>query len=56
MFNYPSSMLFAPVVSIPMLAVGGLPVGLQVIGQQHEDARMTAIARWLHETVAPVSV
>jgi Asp-tRNA(Asn)/Glu-tRNA(Gln) amidotransferase A subunit family amidase len=55
-FNYPSSMLFAPVVTIPALAVGGLPVGVQVIGQQHEDARMTAIARWMSENIEPVSV
>jgi len=52
-FNYPSSMLFAPVVTVPMMAVGGLPVGLQVMGQQHEDARVTAFARWIMETVAP---
>jgi Asp-tRNA(Asn)/Glu-tRNA(Gln) amidotransferase A subunit family amidase len=55
-FNYPSSMLFAPVVSIPVLAAGGLPVGVQVIGQQHEDARMTGLARWLWENTAAVSV
>ena len=54
-FNYPSSMLFAPVVSIPMLGVSGLPVGLQVVGQQHEDARMTALAHWLWTNVEPVT-
>ena len=54
-FNYASSMLFAPAVSVPMLAVGGLPVGVQFIGQRHEDARMTALARWLHTEVATVS-
>ncbi|MFY0610332.1 MAG: amidase [Hyphomicrobiaceae bacterium] len=53
-FNYPSSMLFAPVVSIPMLAVSGLPVGLQVIGQPNQDAAMVAFARWLHVNVAPI--
>ncbi len=53
-FNYASSMLFAPVVSIPMLAVSGLPVGVQVIGQQHTDAAVTAYARWLHENADPV--
>jgi Asp-tRNA(Asn)/Glu-tRNA(Gln) amidotransferase A subunit family amidase len=53
-FNTPTSLLFAPVVTIPMMAVSGLPVGLQLIGQQHEDARMTSIARWLHENVEPV--
>ncbi len=55
-FNYASSMLFAPVVSMPLLAVNGLPVGVQIIGQQHQDARMTGFARWLIENVAPVRV
>jgi Asp-tRNA(Asn)/Glu-tRNA(Gln) amidotransferase A subunit family amidase len=55
-FNAPSSMLFAPAVTVPLLGVGGLPVGVQVMGQPHEDARMTALARWLLESVAPVVV
>jgi Asp-tRNA(Asn)/Glu-tRNA(Gln) amidotransferase A subunit family amidase len=46
-FNAPTSMLFSPAVSMPLLAVGGLPVGVQVIGQQHQDARMSALADWL---------
>ncbi len=53
-FNAPSSMLFAPAVTMPVMAVGGLPVGVQVMGQQNEDARMTAIARWISGNVAPV--
>ena len=55
-FNYATSMLFAPAVSVPMLAVGGMPVGVQFVGQQHEDARMTSYGRWLHANVAPISV
>ena len=53
-FNAPSSMLFAPAVTVPLMSVGGLPVGLQVMGQQHEDVRMTSLARWLLESIAPV--
>jgi Asp-tRNA(Asn)/Glu-tRNA(Gln) amidotransferase A subunit family amidase len=49
-------MLFAPAVTMPLLAVGGLPVGVQLMGQQHEDARMTAIARFLLAAIAPVCV
>ncbi|MGI9409508.1 MAG: amidase [Hyphomicrobiaceae bacterium] len=55
-FNCATSMLFAPVVSLPMLAVSGMPVGAQLIGQLHEDARMTSLARWIHENVEPVVV
>jgi Asp-tRNA(Asn)/Glu-tRNA(Gln) amidotransferase A subunit family amidase len=54
-FNAPSSMLFAPVVTVPLMSVGGLPVGVQLMGQQHEDARMTGIARWMAETIKRVS-
>jgi Asp-tRNA(Asn)/Glu-tRNA(Gln) amidotransferase A subunit family amidase len=54
-FNAPSSMLFAPVVTMPLMSVGGMPVGVQVMGQQHEDARMTGIAHWLADTVRRVT-
>jgi Asp-tRNA(Asn)/Glu-tRNA(Gln) amidotransferase A subunit family amidase len=50
-FNAPSSMLFAPVVTVPLMSVGGMPVGVQLMGQQHEDARMAGIARWMRDTL-----
>jgi Asp-tRNA(Asn)/Glu-tRNA(Gln) amidotransferase A subunit family amidase len=53
-FNFPSSMLFAPAVTMPLMAVAGMPLGAQVMGQPHEDARITGIARWLLETIEPV--
>ncbi len=55
-FNAPSSMLFAPAVTLPLMSVGGLPVGVQLMGQPHEDARVTALARWLLGTTAPMLV
>ena len=53
-FNAASSMLFAPAVTMPLMSVGGLPVGVQLMGQQHEDARVTAMARWMLSAVPPV--
>ena len=50
-FNAPSSMLFAPVVTVPLMSVGGMPVGVQLMGQQHEDARMAGLARWFSENL-----
>ena len=41
---------------VPLMAVCGMPVGVQLMGQQHEDARITAMARWLVESVPPVVV
>jgi Asp-tRNA(Asn)/Glu-tRNA(Gln) amidotransferase A subunit family amidase len=55
-FNYPSSSLGAPAVTVPLMSVGGMPVGVQVMGQLHADARVTGIARWLAASVAPVKV
>lgn len=54
--NYPSSMLGAPAVTVPLLSVDGMPVGVQFVGQLNQDARMTALARWALENVAPVTV
>jgi Asp-tRNA(Asn)/Glu-tRNA(Gln) amidotransferase A subunit family amidase len=55
-FNFPSSMLFAPAVTMPLLAVQAMPVGVQIMGQQNEDARITAMARWLLKEVPPIIV
>jgi len=53
-FNAPSSLLFAPAVTMPLMAVDGMPVGVQLVGQPHDDARITAMARWTLKTIAPV--
>jgi len=38
------------------MSVGGMPVGAQVMGQQHQDARVTALARWIIDEIDPVVV
>lgn len=53
-FNAPSSMLFAPAVTVPLMAVGGMPVGVQLVGQQNDDARIVAHARWLINMIEPI--
>jgi len=55
-FNYPSSLLGAPVVTSPWTSVRGLPMGIQLMGQPGADARLVAIARWLGDAVRPVAV
>jgi Asp-tRNA(Asn)/Glu-tRNA(Gln) amidotransferase A subunit family amidase len=55
-FNYPSSLLGAPVVTSPLTSVRGLPMGVQLMGQPGADARVVAIARWLRDAARPVSV
>ncbi|MGH8616899.1 MAG: amidase [Burkholderiales bacterium] len=53
-FNAPASMLGAPAVTVPLLAIGGLPVGVQLVGQQHADAGMIGMARWLGDNIPHV--
>jgi Asp-tRNA(Asn)/Glu-tRNA(Gln) amidotransferase A subunit family amidase len=55
-FNYASSSLGAPAVTVPLIAVSGMPVGVQIMGQPHADARVAGIARWLAASVAPVKM
>lgn len=45
-FTVPSSLLGAPAVSLPVFTDDGLPLGLQLIGAEHEDERLFATARW----------
>ncbi|MBR0671484.1 amidase [Neoroseomonas soli] len=54
-FNTPSSGLGAPAVTVPLCAVGGMPMGIQVVAQPHMDAQATAIARWMFETLEPAT-
>jgi Asp-tRNA(Asn)/Glu-tRNA(Gln) amidotransferase A subunit family amidase len=54
-FNTPSSGIGAPAVTIPLTTVGGMPMGIQVMAQVNMDAQATAIARWMLETLPPVS-
>jgi hypothetical protein len=51
-FNSLTSILGAPAVTVPMLAIEGMPVGIQIVVQRHADARTAGIARWLLETMS----
>ena len=55
-FNAATSVLGSPAITLPLLAVGGLPVGVQVIGQQHSDAALTGTAAWIRAHIPAVSV
>jgi len=53
-FNAATSVLGAPAVTVPLIAIDGMPVGVQVIGQPHTDAALCGTARWLLDHVRPV--
>jgi len=46
-FNVPASLLGVPALSLPLFAVGDMPLGLQLIGYHDRDADAFAIAGWL---------
>lgn len=46
-YNDASSAIGAPTVNLPLLAVDGLPLGIQLMGFEREDADLVALARWL---------
>ncbi|MCC0078159.1 MAG: hypothetical protein H6898_16510 [Rhodobacter sp.] len=50
-FNTPGSTLGAPSLTMPITSVGGLPMGVQLMGQQGSDQHMAAMARWICDTV-----
>jgi Asp-tRNA(Asn)/Glu-tRNA(Gln) amidotransferase A subunit family amidase len=48
-FNVPASTLGAPVFTLPLMAVRGMPLGLQVMGFPGRDEALSAVARWIVE-------
>ena len=50
-FVVPGSLLGVPALSLPLLEDDGLPLGLQVLGYEQEDAAAFAMARWINEAL-----
>jgi Asp-tRNA(Asn)/Glu-tRNA(Gln) amidotransferase A subunit family amidase len=46
-FNYPGSALRTPAVSLPLLAVDGLPLGVQLLGYPQRERELSALAGYL---------
>ena len=46
-YNDASSAIGAPALNLPLLAVEGLPLGVQLVGFEHRDTETLAMARWL---------
>lgn len=52
-FTYPFNLTQQPAISIPAGVTGaGLPVGLQIVGQRHDDAFVLAVARFAEGVLA----
>lgn len=46
-YNDASSAVGAPTVNLPLLVVGGMPLGIQLMGFEHRDSDLIAMSRWL---------
>lgn len=52
-FNAPSSLLGVPTVTLPLASLQGMPMGVQVMGQEACDAFTVSMARWVRDNVSP---
>jgi Asp-tRNA(Asn)/Glu-tRNA(Gln) amidotransferase A subunit family amidase len=52
-YNDASSAVGAPTVNLPLLQIDGVPLGVQLMGFEGEDADLIAMSRWLLDTFAP---
>ncbi len=48
-FGDPSSCLEAPAWSLPLLQETGLPLGIQLLGNKHQDYQLGQIGQWMME-------
>ena len=48
-FNGMWTLLGVPCVTLPLMTVGGLPCGVQLIGLRRDEARLLRVARWVEE-------
>ena len=53
-FNAATSLLGCPTITLPLISVRGLPVGVQLIAQPHDDWPLTGMAQWAQSAVKPV--
>jgi Asp-tRNA(Asn)/Glu-tRNA(Gln) amidotransferase A subunit family amidase len=49
-FNAPASVSGGPSITLPLMAVDGMPLGFQLMGFAHGDTRTAGIARWMLES------
>ena len=55
-FNAATSALGSPALTLPLAAVRGLPLGIQLIGQPHTDWDLTGYGAWLQQSIRTVSM
>lgn len=51
-YNGMWTLLGVPCISLPLMQVGGMPFGLQLVGKRRDEARLLVAARWIEAKLA----
>ena len=51
-FNAMWTYLGVPCITLPLMTIGGMPCGVQLIGKRRDEGRLLAVARWVEEQSA----
>jgi len=55
-FNGMWTLLGVPCITLPLMTVGGLPCGVQLIGLRRDEARLLRVARWVEQNAQHITV
>lgn len=55
-YNGMWTLLGVPCISLPLMTIGGLPCGVQLIGLRRDEARLIRIARWVEQNAQRITV
>lgn len=55
-FNGLWTLLGVPCVSLPLMTVGGMPCGVQLVGLRRDEGRLLRVARWVEENAERITV
>jgi Asp-tRNA(Asn)/Glu-tRNA(Gln) amidotransferase A subunit family amidase len=55
-FNGMWTLLGVPCISLPLMMVGGLPCGVQLVGLCRDEARLLRVARWVEQNAQRITV
>jgi Asp-tRNA(Asn)/Glu-tRNA(Gln) amidotransferase A subunit family amidase len=55
-FNGMWTLLGVPCINLPLMTVGGLPCGVQLIGLRRDEARLLRVARWVEQNSQRITI
>lgn len=54
-YNGMWTLLGVPCVTLPLMTVGGMPCGVQLIGLRHDEGRLLRVARWVEQNAQHIT-